>query len=160
MEAAGPLGVIAGHIQTGLSVAGANAQNDAIMASARSVVAAAGVESEQISQAAALDRQKHLNASQLAIGRARVLGTARGVGQGGSVEAIQRQIDYDAAVNNRIIDINRGNQIRRVRSEARAHLARLAGQTVAPAVVGLTGALEGIGTGLSIAGSAKELSRP
>lgn len=115
---------------------------------------AAGVELEQLSDSASLERRKRANESQLIRSRLRVLQAESGLGFEGSFSDLERQTDIDEQVNLAIIDRNLYNARRRT-------VSQLAASYQNPLLAAFSGGLGGYATGLQIdsASSALESQR-
>lgn len=152
-----PLGLAIG---AATSAVGAAQQNKAIARSQRSTVNAATVQQNQLAQSAANEKRKRLSEVRAIEGRLRVVAADAGVGIGGSYEALLRQNDIDTATNIRIIEQNYTNGVARIQSGASADLDRLAASTRNPILDTFTGALQGLQSGLAIAGGLSALKGP
>jgi hypothetical protein len=127
----------------------ARRQNNATQQTQRSVVRAAEIQSQQVAQAAATQRQDIVRKSQLTRDRIRILQGESGL-SGGSYESLDRQVSADAQNSYARLDTEYVNQINRVNSGMEADLARLQGQYTNSVLAALTGGLGGANTGLSL----------
>ena len=134
----------------GLSIAQASARNSALDRSSASVRNAARVGYAQTYQQEAIARLKNIRESRRAQGLLRVIAAER-TGDSGAYRALSMQAAFDSEVDDWIIQTNTQHQIAAIRSRAEAALTELAGQAVNPILAGLTGALGGAQSGLSIA---------
>lgn len=134
----------------GLSIANAQAQNKAKKRSEESARTAASVQSKQINEAAALERQKRARESAQIRGRLAAIGSASGADPAGSYAAIDRQADLNYNSNIDILNTNRQNELARVASGLNANLASLSGQGRNPLLDAFSGGASGLGTGLSL----------
>jgi len=143
----------------GAAAAGATAyegvrkQNAAIEASQRAQGEAAGLQQQQLTEAAALERNKRINEANMIRSRLRVSAGERGVGMAGSTAAFMRQLDYAASMNMAIINRNLANQNRAVMSGAQANIAALTAGLGNRLLSAFSGALGGASTGLQIGGA-------
>lgn len=154
MAAAVPLLAIGGAaFGATTSFMGAKSQNAALRQSMASQQAAAQQQMGQVSQAAAVEREKRLKEAQQIQGRIRVAAGEAGVGMGGSIAALSQQSELDLGTNLAIIDQNYANNIAAIRSGAQANLQSLASNISNPIFDALSGGMSGASTGLSIGGA-------
>jgi hypothetical protein len=132
------------------SVSAASAQNRAAHRSAVTANAAAVAKTQQIEDAAALERTKTQNQFEQIRGRLRVAGAAAGVGLGGSFDALDEQAAVDENLNKQVINTNTTNQVASVRSGLDADLTSLASHTMSTILAGFTGGVTGAETGLRV----------
>lgn len=147
MEAVIPLAIA----QAGIAGYGAVQQNQATKRSARAAREGAAVQSEQLSDAADLERRKRETEAHLVRSRLRVIAAEAGLGFEGSFADLERQADIDEQTNLAIIDQNLYNQRRRVASGLEADLSTLSGRLTNPLLSAFQGGLSGATTGLQIA---------
>lgn len=108
---------------------------------------AVGVQNRQLSDAANLERLKSLNEANLIRSRIRVAAGESGIGFGGTYEALMHQADYDAAINEEIINRNLMTGIQRSNSALQAGAPQLN-----PILAGILGGLGGAKQGMGIGG--------
>lgn len=142
----------------GLSILGANARNAQIEQSMRSNNAAAAMEIQQQHRIAALQRERSRRAANRTFGLITVSAAERGVGMGGSVAAIERTAAVDEALNQNAMDIEAFGAGQRTLASLRNTQTSLASQGQSLALAGLTGAIQGAQTGLSIGQGIQGLS--
>lgn len=157
------IGLTAGTISalgTGVATAGGLAALQATQAAEKNAslkraqeaqAKAVALQSQQITEQQAVQRNQMTNRANLLQSRLRVAAGESGLGLGGTYQALARQTDYDAAMNQRISAINAKNAILNVRSGGRANIAQLQGQMDNPALAGIMGGVQGFGLGLGLA---------
>jgi hypothetical protein len=145
----------AGVAVAGASIAayGAVQRNKAISASSRSAKYAAGLQSRQIADQAATEREKRLLEAEQIIGRAKVAGAASG---GGDYQSSINQAEIDFGRNASIIDRNRQSATDRTNSELSSTLTSLRANRQNLILSAFTGGLQGFSSGLSIMGAVNE----
>ena len=112
---------------------------------------AAAIQSKQVQQQAALERQKALRVSQIT--RARAVASAAESGfavDSGDVDALLDSIASDAGINLGVIDQNRQNSLDLIESRRQAEFAQLDSTVENPFPYALIGGLGGVATGLSL----------
>lgn len=132
------------------STVAARGQNAAARSAASSVRRAAGREQAQTLEAARLERQKRASEARRLEGRVRASAAARGVGFGGSVEALLEENARVASLDRALIDRETENRIALVQSRAEAQLSQLNTQTRSLFLDALTGSLSGAITGVAL----------
>jgi hypothetical protein len=141
---------IAAGIQVGTSVAGAASQNRAIKKSQTQAQQAAAVRSRQLSQQAAVEMMKREQESQRVKAAIRAAAAGAGAGfEGSSFAQLSTQAEIDRTVNQQIADTDLGFTLNRVSSDLSANLSSLESQRQNMLVAGLTGAAQGVQTGLN-----------
>lgn len=133
------------------SAASASAQNSIARAQQAALHRAVGVQQQQVVDAAELERRKRLNEAAMIAGRLRVAAGDAGTGFGGSYQALQRQADYDLALNDAIAARNLRANLVAIRTGGQAQALQIAAQRTNPLLQGLLGGLSGFNAGLSIA---------
>lgn len=154
-----PLAIGLGGLQGGMGLYGASQANKGARRSARAAGAAAQVEADQTSRAAALERYKRRREAEMVRGRIRTLSSTAGTGVGGSVAATLRQADLDAATESAVIAENERAGLDRISSELTATEIALGNQTRSVLLSGLTMAMSGISTGLSLGAGFERLDQ-
>jgi hypothetical protein len=127
----------------------ANARAKQAMEAARKQQAAQMVASQQQTLA---EKNKRLNEAQLIRSRLRVAAGESGLGFGGTYEALVNQADYDAAANVGILQQNLARNILALSLGGEAQMASLVPVQTSPLLSGISGGLQGLSTGLAIAG--------
>ena len=145
------LGIASTAGMAGLSVLQASEKNKALKKAQSAAADAAGVQEQQVSDQAALERYKAINRGNLIQSRLRVAAGEAGIGLGGTYAALARQADYDAAMNDLVVGVNRRNTLASIRSGGKANIISLASQRDNPALAGITGGIQGFGLGLGLA---------
>lgn len=140
------------------SAKAASEKNHAIRGAQRSAQEAANVHAGQLTDAAAVERQKQVNRAAVAEGRLRVHAAESGLNLGGSFGALDQQIAFDEAYNETVILRNRNSQIMGVQSDLYANIGALRAQYKDPIFAAFTGAVGGASTGLSLSGGIGSLS--
>lgn len=130
----------------------ARERNKAIEKSQQTVGTQFREQQRQIGQRAAIHRLAITRQQHRLIGRIRVAGSQAGT-TGGSTLSLIRQADFDAELNRTISDISSRNLVEAARHRFFAQIQSLAGGIVNPTLAGLSGALGGASTGLSIQGA-------
>jgi len=146
--------------QGGLSIAQASARNSALSRSAASANANARTELEQQNRVAGIQTTRARQNAARVRGLITVAAASRGVGAGGSVAALERNVDQDTALNQYAIDTNHYGAGQRVLAQLANVNQNLANEGQNPLLSGVTGALQGFSTGLSIAGGIKGIMGP
>lgn len=134
----------------GLALVNAAEQNKAKKRSEDSARTAAAVQSKQINEAAALERQKRARESAQIRGRLAAVGSASGADPAGSYAALDRQAGFEFNTNIDILNTNRQNELARVASGLNANLTSLSAQGRNPFLDAFAGGASGLGTGLSL----------
>lgn len=159
------IGLTAGTISalgTGVATAGGLAGLQAMQAAEKNAsikraqeaqAKAVALQSQQITEQQAVQRNQMTNRANMIQSRLRVAAGESGLGLGGTYQALSRQADYDAAMNQKISAINAKNNIANVRSGGAANIAGLQGQMDNPALAGIMGGVQGFGLGLGLANS-------
>ncbi len=133
---------------TGASYSQAKSQQDYQTAAMDAQRKAAGIQNQQLSDQAALERNKSHNEANIIRSRLRVAAGESGIGFGGTYEALSRQADYDEYINKEIINRNLMNSIKSSNSQLQP------GQPVmSPILAAFMGGLGGLQSGLSIGSS-------
>ena len=132
------------------SVAQARSQNEAIRRSAQSRRRSADIQSEQLENRARQQQQQLSDEADRIRGRIRVASAERGIGTGGTTEALARQTAINEAENIDTVQANLRRQQQRVQSGLRADLTQLEANLQSPLLGGLSGGLQGAQTGLAI----------
>lgn len=154
-SALGPAMMLA---QLGLGIAGANQRNDALARAMQSQADAAEAQMGQNVQQARLERLKRTRMAREIEGAVRVATGARGTGEFGA-ETLARQNIFDTELDLSIIDANLAAANDSVRSGFMANVDSLSSQSVNPLLAGFMGALDGLGTGLSLGADLEELTK-
>lgn len=154
-----PLAIGLGGLQGGMGLYGASQANKGARRAARAAGDAGQVEADQTSRAAALERYKRRREAEMVRGRIRTLSSTAGTGVGGSITATLRQADLDAATESAVIAENERAGLDRISSELTATEIALGNQTRSVFLSGLTGALSGISTGLSLGAGFERLDQ-
>lgn len=128
----------------------AKRQNEAIKKAGASTQQAATIQSEQVVNAARLERRKLALAAAQVEGRIRALAFTSGQGTSGSFGTLIRQNTITDIENEEIININLQSQIAAIRTGAQAQVDQLGAGLTSPSLAGITGGLGGLSTGLSI----------
>lgn len=151
MGYAGAILAIAG---AAASYAQASSQNKAIRNTARLTQAAGAVQARQVSDAAAVESLKRANEAERIKGRLRVAAAAAGLGvEGGSYGDLIQQDNYDAALNQTILETNRRNEVARVQSGVAANLAGLQSHIQNLILSSVGGGVQGAQAGIAIGGA-------
>lgn len=137
-------------VGTGLSIYGATQKNDAIGSSLDANRQAARDELAQQAKINELRVQRARRTAERTMGIVSVSAAERGVGPGGSTAALQRQLAVDAADNQYAIGIEAYGADLRTRMGLENTQRSLASQGQNLLMAGLTGAIQGAQTGLSI----------
>lgn len=137
-------------VSAATSAVAAQRQNAQIGKSMRSAQQSAQLEREAATKSADLEMRQRRNEADRIRGLISVSAAERGVGMGGSVEALQRQADYDQALNEAVIDTNLYYQTKGIEQGYKATTNRLRSQGAMPVVQALLGGLSGFSTGLQI----------
>lgn len=132
-----------------MSYEAARRQNAAIRKGQEHAKRAAELQRQQVSQAAAIERQKHIDEAQRVTGRIRVAAASADVGLA-SFEGLETQAMIDAGKNIRIIDTNQANAIRRIESGYQADFDRLNANISNSILQAFMGGMQGYATGLQI----------
>lgn len=141
----------------GLSYAQAQEQNEATGRAMRSQRNAAETQDRQVDEAAEVERAKNANRAHQIRGRLRVLSAEAGIGMA-AYEQLERQADYDEAINDHLIRRNRVSQQERIRSGLAANITALESSITNPLLAALSGSLGGLTTGLSIGGAVQGMN--
>jgi len=129
----------------------ASSQNKAIRKSAASARLAGSIQTRQVNDSASLERTKRQNEAERIRGRLRVAAAAAGLGiDGGSYGDLLNQANYDAALNQTILERNRQNEVARIQSGTASNLAQLAGHLQNLVLASVTGGMQGFSTGMQI----------
>lgn len=152
-----PLAIGGSVFGAATSVLGAQSQNDAARKSMRSVNRALTTQTQQTQASAALERAKRINEARRIRGRLTVAAGDMGTTIA-SLGNLDRQIDADSLLDQAIISTNERNQIAAIRSAAQAQMVELAARQRNLVLSGLSGALQGASTGLSIGGGIESLT--
>lgn len=134
----------------GIGLAGQREQSRNARRSAASARTSAQTQLDQTSDQASLERLKLRRARRRAEGRLAVTAADAGVGTGETFDALLGDLDNEAAINERIIDVNLTNNRRALESGLRSTVQRLEASVPNAFLSTLTGALGGFNTGLSI----------
>lgn len=152
-----PFTIALGVGSAALGAAQASQQRSAIKRSASSAYRAADAQNTQDAAAARLEQAKRLREAQIARGRLYALAAERGVGDAGSVAALDRQISLDNSLNQQIIATNQYNQSLRVRSQYEATTAELSARAPSLFLSAFNSGLQGFQTGLQITSGLESL---
>ena len=153
MAGASLLAAALGAVSTYATVDAANKQNKATSDAMQIAAKNATQQQKAVVAQAQLEKEKRLREAQTIRGKLRVATAESGIGFGGTVDALNRQLDYDVSKSLGVLEQNKQNQLQSIRSGGQADLASLAGTFRSPALEGLVGGLRTIQTGLSIAGT-------
>lgn len=145
--------LIIGGITAAASAAAANQQRQQAQKNASNAARSANIRVAQLGDSASLERKKAARDAARIRGIISVNAAERGVGVGGSVEALLRQAELDEANNANTVDTNLSNESLNIRSEYTALESRLRGSAPNPFFAGFQGGLSGAATGLSLGGS-------
>ncbi len=151
-------GLVLGGAQAGLGIMGAGDRNDALARAMQSQADAAEAQMGQNVQQARLERLKRTRMAREIEGAVRVATGARGTGEFGA-ETLARQNIFDTELDLSIIDANLAAANDSVRSGFMANVDSLSSQSVNPLLAGFMGALDGLGTGLSLGADLEELTK-
>lgn len=169
---AGTSAIATGAAQKQQNKALANAQvaNQQAAATANTdATKAAAIQRQQLADQTALERAKAANAMALTRGRLRAVMADSGFGTGGSALAVQRQLAYDAQLNDAILRQNLSNNVQRVdtgltaqvnqtNAQANNVVTSLQSQKQSPLLTAFASGVGGLGTGLAIGTGLKGLS--
>jgi hypothetical protein len=169
---AGASAVTTGIAQKQQNKALANAQTANQEAAAQSnldATAAAKIQRQQLADQTALERMKAANDIAITRGRLRAVMADSGFGTGGSALAVQRQLAYDATLNDAILRQNLTNNVQRVDSglvaqvnqttaQANNVVQSLQSQKQNPFLTAFASGVGGLGTGLAIGTGLKGIS--
>ena len=140
------------------SVSAARQQNELAKDQAKSVTLAANIKSQQLSNAAQLQRIKLSRERDRLVGSLRVAGAEAGVNvAGSSFGALQRQANFDAELSKSIIDQNLQNQTLALNSEVQSSIQRIGASTQNSLLQGFLGVIGGGQAGLQIASGLSQL---
>ena len=149
--------LVLGGVGAVTSAVAAERQNDANSRARRSQQQAAAVQTQQLEDAAAVEREKRLQDQRRIAARLRVAAGESGLALGsGTAEALQQQTQTDLSTNLGLIDQNLANQTLAVESGLEANLAALEAQEINPLIATFTGGLGGASTGLAIGSALQE----
>lgn len=151
---------IFGGAQAGLGFMGAQKTNRALKDAMNQTVGAYSVQAIQMAQQAARDRAKTIDQARTIEGRIRVASGSAGVGVDGSTLRLISAADADAQQDYETIGANYVAGIGAASSEARSRLIGLKSQGQSPALAAISGAINGIQTGLSFGSAIDSLSGP
>lgn len=153
--------VAIGGLLAGTSVFQAREQNKAIEKAEGAQRRAASVQTKQLEDAAAVEREKRIMEQRRISARLRVAAGESGLSLGsGTSLALQNQTVADLDRNLGILDQNLRNETLRVQSGAEANIASLQSSVQNPLLSGVTGGLGGALTGLAIGGAIQTASTP
>ena len=142
------------------SIEGVRQQNDSIRSQNKAAGRAGQIQSDQLSNAEALEREKINRQQRQIVGALRVASAESGVSlPGSSFEALQAQAAGDARLNAAIVGENVRNQRELIRTGVQANAAELESRTQNQLLRGLLGGIQGGQAGLQIAGGFSELQR-
>lgn len=151
------LGSIFGGIGAATSAVQASKQNKALKNAAASQSQAAAIQTTQLTDAAAVEREKRIDDQRRIAARLRVASGEAGLSLGsGTSLALQNQSVSDLSTNLSILERNLQSQIAAVNTGAQANINALEAQTINPLLAGYSGGLGGATTGLSIGGAIRE----
>ena len=153
-------GIATGVLQLGTSIFGANDRNRAIRKRMKANNANAAVELEQQRRIFAVQSTRSRQNAASTMGLIGVTAAERGVGSGGSVAALERNVAADQELNDYALDIERFGVERRTLSQLNLAQMGLEEQTQPLALAAFGGAAQGISTGLSIGRGLGELLGP
>ena len=140
-----------------LNSAQANDRNEALAASAASRTQANEIQIRQLRSQTQQQKFELRRAAAQIEGRLEVAAAANGTGIGGTYQSLLLQNDIDLRRNLRIADQNLSRQQNFAQTGLSNDLAQLDAQTQSPVLAGLSGALNGLTTGLSLATSGGQL---
>ncbi len=145
----------------GTSVMAARSQNKAIEQQMDAQAKAAGIQQQQLTQQAAVEQTQREREADAIRGRIRVANAESGFGTGGGTfGALMQQADFDEAFNLQILDNNLSNNLAAVKTGADANLASLESKTQNVLLQGITGAIGGASTGLSLGQGINNIMKP
>lgn len=135
-------------------------------AAQRSAIDATNLQRNQLAKQTSLERSKAAAEYARMRGRLRVVQSDSGFG--GTADDIERQLDFDAALNDRILVDNFGSNLRRIDQGLAAETTRidsqlnnvvasLQSQRQSPFLTAFSGGVSGLGTGLAIGGGLKDI---
>ena len=151
------IGGITAAASTGLSLYGAAQKNSAISSAAEEAKKRAGQELDQQSKIVGVQTTRARQAAERVQGLIKVSAAARGLGAGGSAAALDRDAAQQEGLDQYGIKLNQFGAQNRVLAQLANVNATLSNESQDPFVAGLGGALQGFGTGISIAGGLKNL---
>jgi|GEM_PF-3703287 len=147
--------------QTGLTLFTANEQNKAIQDAQNANAQAAAVRNQQLVNQSALEKAKQQRQAAQIEARIRVAaGQAGTSSSSGTFAALLQQADTDSALNLDILDTNLQTQLAASNAGQQADATRLQSSAQNPLLAGISGALSGTSTGLSLAGGIQQLNKP
>lgn len=152
--------VALGSVQAATSFYGAMEQNRAVKKSLESASVAAGAQIGQTRDAALLETTKAKRQAAQTAGRLRVLAAASGRGEDFSIANSLDQATADEATNVTIIDRNRDNSVRSIRSNLAATEARLRAGYQNPILAGISSILQGAQTAIGTYAGLKAIAGP
>ena len=144
--------VALGSVQAATSFYGAMEQNRAVKKSLESASSAAGTQMGQVRDAAALEASKARRQAAATAGRLRVLAAAAGRGEDFSIANAIDQAVADGSTDVTIIERNRDNNVRSIRSNLAATESRLRAGYQNPILAGISSILQGAQTTLATYG--------
>lgn len=153
------LGIGGGAVGAGLSVYGASERNQQIGETMNRANDAAAEEIAQQGRIAGVQTRQTREQAARIRGAIRVSTADRGVGFGGSAAALERDAAIKAGRNTDIINLNRYGSERSTLAALRNTQAQLSSQAQELWLAGLTGALGGAQTGLSIGTGIENMGR-
>lgn len=151
------IGGVTAAASTGLSLYGAAKKNAAISQAAAEAKKRAGQELDQQGKIVAVQTTRARQAAARVQGLIAVSAAARGVGSGGSAAALDRDATEQQGLDEYGIKLNQYGAQNRIFAQLDNVNQTLHNETQDPLVAGLGGALQGFGTGISIAGGLKNL---
>lgn len=149
--------LIIGGLTATTSAIQAERQNKATKRAAASQAESARIQTQQLRDSAAVERDKRIQEQRRISARLRVAAGESGLSLGsGTPLALQNQTQTDLNTNLGLLDQNLDSQILAVQSGAQANIHALEAQTINPLLATFTGGLSGASTGLSIGTAIKE----
>lgn len=142
---AGTLAALSG----GMAVMDAQQANKDAKRNEEAQLKAITAEQKQVAAQAELEKAKTINRANAIQSRIRVAAGESGIGLGATYNALQRQTEYDATINNRIADLNAMAQINSLASQYQKQPR----QNIL--LQGISGLMSGAQSGLSISNSVK-----
>ena len=131
----------------------ANKRNQSIKRAEGSSIAAEQVQTRQINDAAALQREKIGIQAQQIRGRIRAAASAAGFEDSGTYSQLETLASQDAATNDRIIKQNQFANVNRAYSGLQANLNDISSQYQSTLLAAFSGGMTGANAGLAIHGA-------
>ena len=139
-----------GAVGFGLGAIQAAAGNSAVKRNLNSLASATSINLGQVNQQAALEQFNNRRAVRETLGRVATAIAASGGGGGVTSSDLMFQVAGDGVVNSNIIEANRGNSNRSIRSEYAARAEQIRSQYQNPLLAGVQSAIGTFSLGLNL----------